>query len=323
MYGFNALYRAVIGLTGSHSMQSVLRAQPNLINEADNSGKTALHWAAQRADKHAICTLLSYGANPNQACNSGNRPLLHAATSSWECMNLFLKAGAEPYAKSGNGDNALHFVGQSSNLPGNEAAQIADSLVKTGMDINAINGNGETALMRTYLSNHVEVAKCLLNRGAAIDTYNFHGENVLWSAVAYNHHTLIDLLVSNGLDHTTPNKQGKSFLHAAAEVADTKSLQLLSRGNLKCRNINIKNQEGKTPYNLALQRRNVDLAWRHAFSDFLSSVNEDLLVPEDVSAAPAGPQDFMGSGGDRPEDTVLSEGAGSDDDFEDAVEVQV
>ncbi|KAL9620309.1 MAG: hypothetical protein Q9160_005108 [Pyrenula sp. 1 TL-2023] len=322
LYGFNALHKAVLGLMNSQSVQSVLVAEPGLIDQADFSGKTALGWATRRTDKDTIRTLASDRTNLNHKDRMGVPPLLFATMGSWECVNLLLEAGADPHVKDDIGRNALHYVSHSSALPGAEVLHIADSLLNAGVDIHAVSSDGETPLMRTNPSGHVLVAEYLIEHGAVVEACDTNGDNILWNAVSLNRHTLIDLLLSKGLDHTTPSKQRGSFLHLAAELADTKTLQLLSKGMLKQRNINIKNEAGKTPHNLGMQRRNVDLAWRHAFSDFLASVDEDLLSPEYISAAPVNSENVNRPGGDRFGNTAGGDSTGSDDDFEDAVEVQ-
>lgn len=106
-----------------------------------------------------------------------------------------------------------------------------------------------------------------------------------------------------------------TLMHLAAEFAGSQTLQLLQRGNLKIRDIKIKNKNGLTPVEVGLQRQDPDPKWMKAFFNFLKSIDENCQS----GASPI--EEQIGCGDDG---AALGEYEdGSDGEFEDAAEFQV
>lgn len=74
LYEFSPLHKSVLGLS-SCSLESIIHAEPNCINQTDRYGKTALFWAVHLGDSEATRTLLSHGSDCNKADNIGKTPL--------------------------------------------------------------------------------------------------------------------------------------------------------------------------------------------------------------------------------------------------------
>ena len=76
----------------------------------DNSGYTALHYAARAGHTSILKTLLSRGANPNSQTTSGHTTALHRAAymGHLETMELLLKYGASAELTDSDGKSALH-----------------------------------------------------------------------------------------------------------------------------------------------------------------------------------------------------------------------
>ena len=73
------------------------------IDERDNMGYTALHWAVYRCDAASTEILLKLGADPNVVGGDGLTPLHFAAyTGNKTCITKLLEAGADIRAKNGN-----------------------------------------------------------------------------------------------------------------------------------------------------------------------------------------------------------------------------
>jgi ankyrin repeat protein len=76
------------------------------INERDNMGHTALHWAVYRRDAASTEILLKLGANPNVVGSDASdrlTPLHFAAyTGNKTCITKLLEAGADIRAKNGS-----------------------------------------------------------------------------------------------------------------------------------------------------------------------------------------------------------------------------
>lgn len=74
---------AAIDQDDEPAIMSALEAHPGLVTASDPTGRTALHWAAERAWKRVTAWLLDHGAEVNARAKNGQTPLdLVAATSS-------------------------------------------------------------------------------------------------------------------------------------------------------------------------------------------------------------------------------------------------
>ncbi|KAL9616219.1 MAG: hypothetical protein Q9160_008892 [Pyrenula sp. 1 TL-2023] len=326
LYSFNHLHQVILGLS-SHSIKSILCAEPTLIGKMDSSGRTALSWAAWRADGETLEILLSYGADPNKADHHGKTPFSYAAGSDVECTGRLLEAGAAVNTKSVKGATSLKLASESGALAMKGCRlQMLELLIQAGAEVNAKTITGETALMASQCNDNATAAELLMQNGADPSICDNWGDNSLCRATRRNHHSTIALLIREHQDHTgTLENEGMcTFMHLAASYADAKSLRILAQGTLQRRNINVKNRTGLTPCQVGLQRENTDAEWKHAFFDFLRSLDQDApFQPECVSESQEVHDEVARS--DRY--STRSSAAGgehddSDQDFEDAVEVQ-
>lgn len=324
LYGFSSLHKAVLGLN-SCSVEDAIRALSNQIDQTDNSGRTALSWAVTGKSSQATQALLLQGANPNLADDRGRSPLSWAARNSWECTNLLLKAGADVHSKNKFTTTALHMAASSTNFPEAQHISLLEALMQAGANVNAITSEGATPLILMSATNHTATRAiyCLIENGADPEICDVNGRNALCIATMENHHSLIDLLLQKYQDHTKKLETYGSFMHLAAEFASAESLRLLARGNLERRDTNTKNRAGITPTQLAIQRKNIDAEWRHAWFDFLRSIDRDIPQPESPSEPLMASQELgirsLDSGASS---SISSDDDESEDDFEDAVEVQ-
>lgn len=71
------------------------------INEHDENGLGAIHWAADRGHSHILEVLLTNGADVNLADSEGGQTALHYAISCGhiECVRVLKKYGADPTIK--------------------------------------------------------------------------------------------------------------------------------------------------------------------------------------------------------------------------------
>lgn len=324
LYGFSVLHKAVLGLN-SRSIEDILSAEPTLIDKIDYDSKTALTWAAWRGDGGSVGTLLSHGSDPNKADHIARSPLDYAVMVDVECASKLLEAGADVNSRSAQGFAPLQTAVSSSILSEKDCVtQMLDLLIQAGAEVNVTDGLGDTPLRQVEHEDEVTTAEYLIRNGADPGICNISGSNIFSHATQINCHSLIALLIREHQDHTGWIEHEATFMHLAASYADAERLQMLSHGNLKRRDINVKNGTGLTPCQVGLQRENVDAEWRHAFFDFLRSIDQDSpLPPERVSEVQEVSEETTVL--DRDPDIASvgdSEGSQSDGDFEDAVEVQ-
>jgi ankyrin repeat protein len=109
---------------------------------------------------------------------SGATPFLRASMSSdTELMKLLLQRGANPKARSVNGDTALTLAGGIGWVDGvtyersaKENLEAVRMLLDLGVDPNLANNEGRTALMGAALKGRNDVVQLLVDRGAKLET---------------------------------------------------------------------------------------------------------------------------------------------------------
>ncbi len=105
-----------------------------------------------------------------------------------EIIELFIKAGIDINAKNENGDTALMIALLRDNL------EIARMLTEQGADVNAQDKDGYTALMFASFNGYHDIAKILIKKGADVHVENKNGYTALMFASLKGHHETAELL---------------------------------------------------------------------------------------------------------------------------------
>jgi ankyrin repeat protein len=172
-----------------------------VLNARDESGNTPLMAAALNADTAILKLLLQAGADVNTANPAGVTPLLRAATSE-DTVRLLVAKGANVQARSQIGNNALILAAR---RPGN--SRTVKFLLDRGLDPNATNLFGATALMAAAAAADVDSVRLLLDRGADVNSRPNPGSTeffwggwrtaLMWAAFLGDE-TLLRLLLERG-----------------------------------------------------------------------------------------------------------------------------
>lgn len=266
------------------------------INESDNHKRTALSVACIRGDLQAVACLLQLGATLD--CEGGRPSPLHLACQNNHCdiVECLLDKGV-PVDNSWEGFTALELACQSG------AADVVDLLIKkgadsalnergqgllqlacqkdnpvtlhllldTGLDINARDSTGRTALAVAIERGNLDQIRVLLDRGADrssglklvataksdIATTFFEGvsdtekNKMLWDASEDGDSEVAQLLLRNGASvGAARTSDGNTLLHMANQNGDLQmALLLLGHGA----EVNATNAMGETPMSLCLK----------------------------------------------------------------------
>jgi ankyrin repeat protein len=227
------------------------------VNEVDSGGRTALIFSIINGNRQIFELLLKAKANVKVFDNEGNSPLFHlirwAVKDACEAFEkgegllknfyLFLSflddlinKGLEVDAKNKHGETALM-----------EACKYGgyfyEFLISKGADVNAKNKDGLTPLMYACNYGKIDVCKDLISKGANISERDKEGKTALIHSAISGNAEICELLLSNGANVEEKDNNGKTALWHAVSSNQAKACELLiSKGA----DVNEKNEYGVT-----------------------------------------------------------------------------
>nr|XP_039251585.1 palmitoyltransferase AKR1-like [Styela clava] len=175
---------------------------------------TPLHQACLSGEPSIVGLFLQHGANPNARNSFEETPLHYACRRGIVSVaHLMIKNGGDPSHVDKRGRNCMHFA-----------------------------ANGGSVVMLHYLRAHTD-----LNYDTPDDT----GKNILHISCELRHFATIDYLMRhNRVDPGLKDLRGVTALHIAAEKGDGELAWIILRTG-GCQLLNIKNQKGETPCDIA------------------------------------------------------------------------
>jgi hypothetical protein len=80
------------------------------INDVDENGLSALHWACDKGNIDLVRTLIKLGADPNRADNEGQSPLNYACSNDHDDLAIYLiTVGGDPRQVDNDGNAASYY----------------------------------------------------------------------------------------------------------------------------------------------------------------------------------------------------------------------
>ena len=140
--------------------------------------------------------ILHHNATGNRTLTEGATALMKAATTSdVALMKVLLDRGADPSIRTRNNTTALmaaaglNWVDISSIGTEDASIEAMTMLIDRGLDVNAVNDEGETAAHGAAQRGANKVLQFLFDRGAKIDVKNKDGRTPLDEAIGQNDET--------------------------------------------------------------------------------------------------------------------------------------
>jgi uncharacterized protein len=192
-------------------------------------------------------------------------------------VRTLLKSGVDVNAAQIDGTTALHWAAY------HDDAETAALLVKAGANVNAANRYGVPPLALACANGNAAIVKLLLDAGADANATGKGGETVLMMAARSGSVEAVKALLVRGASLDTRERRGQTALMwAAAEGHAAVVRALIEAGS----DINASLDSGFTPFFFAVREGRIDVV--RAFLEAGINVNEPLRRQE---KPPEGPVD--------------------------------
>ncbi|XP_014278502.1 putative ankyrin repeat protein RF_0381 [Halyomorpha halys] len=211
-------------------------------------GRSALHVAAMNGHTKIFYLLVERGANIHAPRFKG-RTVLHYAIEGHEnaIVEYLIKRGLDVNPKAGDSESPLTLAAFSGNYI------IIKTLIKYGADVGLMNGMPLLIAIFSSNVNSIKAVNVLLDNGADVEAKGSYGVTSLIAAVFTGNEDKVEALLNRGASvDATDDARGNTALHLAAKKGYLKIAEILLKHGHK---IDIKNNDGKTPLDEAIEGR--------------------------------------------------------------------
>lgn len=174
-------------------------AEPARATPAERS--RVLMDVASRPPHDRLAYLIELGWDPRQIDSFAGETLLHraaAAGADAATVTLLVKKGLSVQQAQRDGRLPLHVA----------AAPAVAPLVAAGADVEALDGEGFTPLMRAVMDNRTAAVQALIQAGASVHSTDRRGRTALHLAYSGRRTDVVDLLESAGAARTARDHDG-------------------------------------------------------------------------------------------------------------------
>jgi len=188
---------------------------------------------------------------PADAQSRRDQPLIEAAAKGdLAAVERMIARGVNIDARDGRGRSALLAA-----THGNHVA-VARALIAAGADVNAKDGIEDSPYLYAGAEGRNEILKLTLAAGADLRSTNRYGGTALIPAAHHGHPETVKILLATAIDRDHVNKLGWTALLEAVILGDggpthTEIVRLLVEAGV---NVNLADREGVTPLQHARRR---------------------------------------------------------------------
>ncbi len=240
------------------------------MEEIDNDGMNAVHWAARNGHTEMLKIMLEKGVDPNttqdKPAEPGNTPM-HVACiyGNSEIVRLLEENGGDSSLKNINGELPAHYAVMKKKYGGdlnskeraevlralkhldgarndgktplmllqfldiNTANELLPIFLERGVDVNAVDNVGNTALLlNTKNMCFKDIIKELVRAGADINMSDNEGNTALYHALKYGNQEAARFLIKKGADYNHVNNKGVTPVQVAVEKGYDTVLELMT-----------------------------------------------------------------------------------------------
>ncbi len=239
-------------------VKELVEKDPELLKTRNARQSTPLHVAVDVNNEPIARYLLEKGADPNAVNTNKWAPLFYAKEK--EIAELLVEKGADINLNASNGTALIWSLFQ-------KRKEVAEYLLEKGAELPQIGKGGSINLLIASLKcGSIKFLEKYIEQGFNPFYESESKTNLIHYASESNSTELIDYLISKEVPTNRTDIFGFTPLHTAALYGNTQVVQLLIEKGL---DINARTRDGKTPYNLALERKKDETA------DYLKSIGAD------------------------------------------------
>ena len=231
------------------------------INQSDGKGENLLHKASRNEFYEMVDLLIKLGLNVNSKNKYGDTPLhLAVQFKNEDVVQKLIFEGANINSLNKKKMAPLHVAASVG------AENIINILLDNGARINISDENGMHPIHYAVKSGKTSVMRAILSCGASLTEVDDRHNNVLHHACESGNDDMVLYLLRQMNITDNKNIYGDSALHLAARFCSPKAINALVNSGF---NLEIKNNNGQTPYDVALSNKKDENA--NFISNILSS----------------------------------------------------
>jgi len=139
--------------------------------------------------------LINAGADASRADGSGKTPLMFAVKSGKSIIvQEIINSGANVNAAQTGGDNEIGKTSLHNAVVRKDNSEVIAILIKEGVNVNAVDENGKTALINAAFYGGLENVRILVEAGADVKQKSNTGKTALDTAVMWKRTEIVEYL---------------------------------------------------------------------------------------------------------------------------------
>ena len=226
----------------------------------DNSGTTALHWAARNNHYDMLRIMIEKGVDVNITEDSpatpGNTPLHTACIyGSTEAVKILEESGADDSIQNVDGEIPAHLAVMKSKFGRDLKQEDRAAVIKELKNIDIARNDGKTPLMLLQymdINTNMAILPLFLEKGADVNHTDNNGNTALiLNAQNFCYKGVVKELVRAGADVNVSNNSGDNALHYALRYGNQEAARFLIK---KGADYNKTDNQGITPLQIAVEK---------------------------------------------------------------------
>lgn len=233
------------------------------MEQVDNAGTTALHYAARYNHVEMLRVMIEKGADVNLTedapAEAGNTPLHTACIhGNAEIVKLLIASGADDTLQNVNGETPAHLAVMKKKFGGDLDAKQRAAMLRELKTLDSARNDGKTPLMLLLqdqgINTCLELLPLFLEKGVDVNRRDNRGNTALLCNTSTLNQCFKDIvkeLVRAGADVNMANNEGNTALHYVLKYSTQDIARFLVK---KGADYNHANLQGVTPAQLAVEK---------------------------------------------------------------------